>query len=58
MLNRSDEPFDQKAHLERARREHRYRAAEERIRRIVAGAPELTQEQKDRLAAILRPTAG
>jgi hypothetical protein len=54
MLNRSDEPFDQKAHLERARREHRFRAAEERIRKIVEGAPPLTPEQRDKLAALLR----
>ena len=47
-----------RASTENARRQARFVAAEERIRRIVAGAPELTQEQKDRLAALLRPTAG
>jgi hypothetical protein len=48
------EAFDQRAHLERARREHRYRAAEERIRKIVDGAPPLTAEQRDKLALLLR----
>jgi len=52
--DRSDEPFDQRAHLKRARREHRYRAAQERIRKIVEGAPPLTGDQSERLAAILR----
>jgi hypothetical protein len=51
---RTGEAFDQKAHLERARREHRFRAAEERIRKIVEGAPPLTSEQRDRLATLLR----
>jgi hypothetical protein len=51
---RAGEAFDQKAHLERARREHRFRAAEERIRKIVEGAPPLTAEQRDKLAALLR----
>jgi plasmid maintenance system antidote protein VapI len=54
VLNRSDEPFDQEAHLERARREHRFHAAEARIKRIVEGAPPLTAEQRDKLAALLR----
>jgi hypothetical protein len=51
---RAGEAFDQKAHLERARREHRFHAAEERIRKIVEGAPPLTAEQRDKLAALLR----
>ncbi|HEY3090762.1 MAG TPA: hypothetical protein VGJ59_22150 [Jatrophihabitantaceae bacterium] len=51
---RAGEAFDQRAHLERARREHRFRAAEERIRRIVDGAPPLTQAQRDALALLLR----
>ncbi len=31
--------------------------AEEYIRQLVDGAPKLTDEQKDRLALLLRPTA-
>jgi hypothetical protein len=42
--------------LEGARRAARYRFAEDRIRKIVDGAPPLTPEQRHRLAAIL--TAG
>jgi hypothetical protein len=49
-----EQPFDQRAHLERARREHRFRAAEERIKKIVDGAPPLTAEQLGRLAVLLR----
>jgi hypothetical protein len=37
-----------------ARREARFRYAQERIRKIVEGAPPLTQEQRDKLAALLR----
>jgi hypothetical protein len=51
------EPFDRAAHLERCRREHRFRAAEERIRKIVDGAPPLTAEQRDKLALLLRGDA-
>jgi hypothetical protein len=43
------------AQTENARRQSRYRAAEERIRRIVDGAPPLTAEQRARLAALLSP---
>ncbi len=39
-----------------ARRAARYKFAEDRIRKIVDGAPPLTAEQLDRLAAILRPS--
>jgi hypothetical protein len=39
---------------EHARREARYKFAQERIRRIVDGAPPLSQEQRDRLALMLR----
>ena len=37
-----------------ARREARFRYAQERIRKIVEGAPPLTQEQRSKLAALLR----
>lgn len=37
----------------KAQRAIRYRFAEERIQKIVDGAPALTQEQRERLAAIL-----
>jgi hypothetical protein len=40
--------------LEDARRESRFKAAEERIRRIVDGSPPLTDAQKAKLAAIIR----
>jgi hypothetical protein len=40
---------------ENARREARFRFAEDRIRRIVAGAPALTDQQRATLAAILVP---
>ncbi len=39
--------------LEEARRNSRFKFAEERIRKIVDGAPPLTAEQRDQLAAIL-----
>jgi hypothetical protein len=38
---------------ENARRNARYKFAEDRIRRIVAAAPPLTPEQRAQLAAIL-----
>jgi hypothetical protein len=40
---------------ENARREARFRFAEQRVRKIVAGAPALTDEQRATLAAILAP---
>jgi hypothetical protein len=40
---------------ENARREARYRFAEDRVRKIVAGAPALTDQQRAKLAAILAP---
>ncbi len=40
-----------------ARRAARYKFAEDRIRKIVDGAPPLTPEQLTRLAAILAPAA-
>jgi hypothetical protein len=46
------------AALEDARRQSRFKAAEERIRRIVAGAPKLTDEQRAKLAAIINDGAG
>jgi len=46
------------AATENMRRESRFRFAEKRIRAIVDAAPPLTPEQRDRLAAILRPVAG
>jgi hypothetical protein len=44
--------------LEDARRQSRFKAAEERIKRIVVGAPPLTPAQRERLALLLRPGAG
>jgi hypothetical protein len=38
---------------ENARRAARYRAAEQRVRKIVAGTPPLTAEQRARLARLL-----
>lgn len=43
------------AALEDARRQSRFKAAEERIRRIVDGAPALTDEQLSKLAVLLQP---
>jgi hypothetical protein len=40
---------------ENARREARYRHAEQRVRKIVAGAPALTIEQRAELARLLLP---
>jgi hypothetical protein len=40
---------------ENARREARYKHAEDRVRKIVAGAPALTDQQRATLAAILVP---
>lgn len=38
-----------------ARRAWRFKAAEERIRRIVDGMPPLTDEQREKLALLLHP---
>ena len=46
------------AALEDARRQSRYKAAEERIKRIVDGAPKLSDEQRAKLAALLNGGAG
>lgn len=43
------------ATTENARRQARYRYAEQRVRKIVTGAPALTDEQRATLAAILSP---
>jgi hypothetical protein len=43
------------AATENARRQARYKFAEERVRRIVAGVPALTDEQRARLARLLLP---
>jgi hypothetical protein len=44
--------------LEDARRQSRFKAAEERIKRIVDGAPPLTPAQRERLALLLQPGTG
>ena len=41
------------AALEDARRQARFKAAEERIKRIVDGAPPLTEDQLSKLAVLL-----
>ena len=41
------------AALEDARRQSRFKAAEERIKRIVDGAPPLTEDQLSKLAVLL-----
>jgi hypothetical protein len=46
---------DFREQTEDARRQSRYIAAEERIKRIVDGMPALTDEQLTKLAALLRP---
>jgi hypothetical protein len=46
------------AATENARREARYKFAEERVRKISAGAPPLTAEQRARLASIILAPAG
>jgi len=46
------------AALEDARRESRFKAAQSRVKRIVEGSPELTDEQLDQLAAIINGGAG
>ena len=38
---------------EKARREARYKHAEQRVRKIAGGAPALTEEQRAKLARIL-----
>jgi hypothetical protein len=40
---------------ENARRAARYRAAEQRVRKIAAGTPPLTAEQREQLARLLLP---
>ena len=46
------------AALEDARRRSRFKAAEERIKRIVDAAPPLTAEQREHLALLLHPGSG
>ncbi len=46
------------ARVEELRRKYRAVAAEDYITRLVEEAPPLTVEQRDRLAALLRPAAG
>jgi hypothetical protein len=41
---------------ENARREARFRAAQDRVRKIAVGDPALTDEQRAELVAILAPT--
>jgi hypothetical protein len=41
---------------EHARREARYKHAEDRVRKIARGTPALTDQQRAKLAAILAPT--
>ncbi len=48
---------DRRAATENARRQARFRAAEIRIQKIVAAAPPLTPEMRDRLAVLLRGAA-
>jgi hypothetical protein len=58
MPRAQDAPRDQRADVtEDARRAARYTYAARRIQAIVDGAPPLTQEQRDKLAALLRPAA-
>lgn len=40
---------------ENARREARYKHAEDRVRKIAGGTPALTDQQRAKLAAILTP---
>jgi hypothetical protein len=51
-LTRSREPDD--PDLVEARRNLRAERLAEHVRKVVAGAPKLTPEQRDRIAAILR----
>lgn len=44
--------------LHAAKRDHAAAMLEQHITRIVAAAPPLTPEQRDRLASLLRPVAG
>ena len=47
-------PEEMSAALEDARRLSRFKAAEQRIKRIVDGMPALTDEQLSKLAVLLR----
>jgi hypothetical protein len=51
-------PEDYRAVTEDARRISRFKAAEERIRKIVDAAPPLTPEQRERLSLLLHPGGG
>jgi hypothetical protein len=46
---------DRAAATEHARRAARYKFAQDRIRKIVAGLPPLTDEQLSKLAVLLQP---
>lgn len=54
-LQRHHGPDDPR--LPDARRELRAAELEEHVRRIIDAAPPLTSEQRDRIAALLRPVA-
>jgi hypothetical protein len=49
---------DRAAATENARRAARYKFAADRIRKIVDGAPPLTDSQRNQLALLLRPGGG
>jgi hypothetical protein len=49
----SDDP-----EITEAKRDLDVAVLEEHVRRVVDGAPPLSAEQRDRLAVLLRPTAG
>lgn len=55
-LSRSRQPDDPE--LVEARRDLAVLSLEEHIRRVVAEAPPLTDEQRDRIAALLRAGGG
>jgi hypothetical protein len=54
-LSRSRTPDDPELVAER--RKLRAQVLEDHVRRVVEAAPPLTQEQRDRIAALLRPTS-
>lgn len=46
------------AEVDHLRREYRYLATEDYLKRVVAEAPRLTADQRSTLAALLRPAGG
>jgi hypothetical protein len=55
-VNRNPGDADARAELDRLRREYRIALVAEHIKSLVSNAPPLSDEQRNRLSCLLRPT--